>query len=122
MNSEKKRDFTTFFDGLDDGDFARECAEKLRDLVRGVESREGKAKAKLTIELTLSKEKKGSVDVETVVKSTPPKPLRGRTAFFVNKNAELVQDNPRQEQINFQQPQLAARVVDINLAANEKGI
>lgn len=94
----------SFFDTVRDfrrGEFLNECADKLQEVVAGVEVT-GKA-GKLVIEITIKPASKGQGAVMVADKITAKLPQlpAGETIMFVTTENNLVPNDPRQKDLDL---------------------
>lgn len=115
---EQPRDFSHFFNSLDDGNAAAEASVALQDLVKETAA---KAAARMkplvgtmTVTLAVAIDETGVSRVTYEIKAKPPKHKTQPSTFWVSKGGNLTPNNPRQVELairDVSKPQVPARDV-----------
>ncbi len=100
------RAFTTLVAGLEEGQLAADCTDKLEDLMR-VMTRQleavGKARGKFTLSLTFNMSKGGAVDIDGEIVVKEPKPLREQSTRWITEEGRLAGKNPKQLELGVRE-------------------
>lgn len=86
---------------MDYGNLVPECSEKLSKLVKEVVATGRKGKFQLTIVVAPGKGE-GRIMVESESNLTLPKPQKGQSMFFGTEHGQLLRNDPRQKEMNFE--------------------
>lgn len=101
------RPFAAVLQALQQGKTHRELSAQLQDLVAGVKET-GRA-GTLTLKLKVSKSKVGgALEIDDTVTTNIPAPKRDASLFFVDRNNNLVRNDPAQTELDLS----PVRVVD----------
>jgi hypothetical protein len=113
------RSFATFFSLLGEGDANDEASEALFLLGQALQDealkRNAQIKGSLTLKLDITCDPRGVVGVSWDVARKDPKPQRIAAALWVDKNGNLVHENPRQQNLfprEVRQVQRAVREIE----------
>lgn len=94
------RPFAAVLQALQQGKTHRELSDKLQDLVGAVKET-GRA-GTLTLKLKVSPSKVGgALEIDDTVTTSIPEPKRDASLFFVDRNNNLVRDNPAQTELDL---------------------
>jgi hypothetical protein len=96
------RAFSVFLQQINHGETHSILGEELWGLVRKCEQQAilvGKGKGTLTLKLTVAIDQNGNATIEPDVAVKPPKPPRGVGRFWVDRTGNLVNKDPRQQEL-----------------------
>lgn len=94
------RPFAAVLQSLQQGKTHRELSTALQDLVGAV--KETSRAGTLTLKLKVSKSKVGgALEIDDTITTSIPEPKRDASLFFVDRNNNLVRDNPAQTELDF---------------------
>lgn len=94
------RSFAVFVRQLAEGDLENELSEELHKLTSDMQdqalTREATVKGELGLKLNFAVDARGVVQVQWDVKAKPPKKRRTGASVWVNKDGNVVFENPKQ--------------------------
>lgn len=114
---EGARSFSTLVNSLEEGQLLSDLTGKLHELNKKLSAHavgvNGKAKGELVLKLKLCADEMGTVEIDSEIELTEPKPRRSRSIMWLTKQGNLTQENPRQTKLPLVALKAPAAAVDI---------
>lgn len=99
------RSFVVFLGKVADGDLEVQASQDLLTLSKAIQTQaraqQKTVKGSLTITVDFAGDESGTLDVSYEIKRKDPKPRRARSVFWINKQGNVVSQNPRQIELGL---------------------
>ena len=99
------RSFTVFLGKIADGDLEVQASQELLALSKCISAQaraqQKEVKGTLTIKIGFAGDETGALDVSYAIERKEPKPRRARTTFWINREGNVVSQNPRQIELGL---------------------
>ena len=104
MTTKPKNDrtFAYFLAHVRDGELSSELTDSLGELLEALTTHanaRGRAKGKIALTIAFDVDDRGVVEVKSDIKTTEPKPERGKGVFWIDLDGNLTAKNPRQTEL-----------------------